>query len=236
MKAAVGTTVDMTVFRKLRELPSLSSYSQRGQFYPLEAGAEFEERGLWTCRGVPCSRFGSRIDTVEQFGTRSDRGFLSAELAPELQGQGKEPLLTLVTARRVAREEISGPSLDCAAEVAKRQAPLRQRRTPVTAETVAVLREPWVETSAETQAASLPCFSTLDERQHRRYAGLESLRLGHGGDSRSAALTGLAVHTLAKGRTELLQRAVQIDRVRRPGAGRRALEKTPRKSSRRSPR
>lgn len=77
-------------------------------------------------------------------------------------------------------------------------------------------------------------FSTLDERQRRLYAGLESLRLGHGGDSRIAELTGLDVHTIAKGRAELIERDVQGERVRRAGAGRPALEKKRRKSSTRS--
>ncbi len=236
MKATLGTSVDMTVFRKLQELSYLSSYSHRGKFYTLEALAEFDERGLWTCRGVHFSRFGSLIDTVEQLVTRSDRGFLSSELVPELQVQVKEPLLKLVTSRRVAREDFSGQSLYCAAEFSKRKEQLRQRRTPATAESVALMRESLTETSDETQAAIILFFSTLDERQRRLYAGLESLRLGHGGDSRIAELTGLDVHTIAKGRAELLQRDVQIDRVRRPGAGRRALEKKPPKSSRRSTR
>jgi len=55
------------------------------------------------------------------------------------------------------------------------------------------------------------------------------LRLGHGGDSRIAELTGLDVHTIARGRSELLERDVQVERVRRPGAGRPPLEKKPQK-------
>ena len=105
MKATLGTTVDRTVFRKLSEFPYLSSYSHRGKFYAIEALAQFDERDLWTCRGVHFSRFGSLIDTVEQFVTRSDRGFLASELAAELQVQTKEPLLKLVTLQRLAREE-----------------------------------------------------------------------------------------------------------------------------------
>lgn len=236
LKAALGTNVDMTVFRKLRELSYLSSYSHCGTFYTLEAVAEFDERGLWSCRGAHFSRFGSLIDTVEQFVTRSERGFYSSELAPELQVQVKEPLLKLVTAQRVVREEIAGQYLYCAAQFATRKAQLRQRRTPTSAESVALMRDPWVETPDETQAAIILFFSTLDERQRRLYAGLESLRLGHGGDSRIAGLTGLDVHTIAKGRTELLQRDVPLDRLRRPGAGRHALEKKPRTLSRRSTR
>ena len=232
MKAALGTVVDMTVFRKLRELPYASSYSHRGRFYTLESLAEFDERGLWTCRGVQFSRLGSLIDTVEQFVTRSDRGFLASELGAELQVEVQQPLRKLVTLQRLAREVIGGRYVYCASDVSKRTDQLLQRRAYGTAEALPFSRDPLVETSDDTKAAILLFLSTLDERQRRLYAGLESLRLGHGGDRRLAALTGLNVHTIAKGRVELLQRDVQLDRVRRPGGGRHALEKKRPKSSR----
>ena len=234
MKAALGTSVDMTVFRKLRELRYSSSYSHRGRFYTLEALAEFDERGLWMCRGVHFSRFGSLIDTTEQFVTRSDRGFLASELGAELQVEVKQPLRKLVTLQRLTREDISGQYVYFASDVAKRKEQLLQRRTYGTAEALPFTRDPFAETSDDTKAAIILFLSTLDERQRRLYAGLESLRLGHGGDTRLAELTGLDVHTIAKGRAELLQRDVQLDRVRRPGAGRPVLEKKLRKSSKRS--
>ncbi|MGB8815788.1 MAG: hypothetical protein WCC74_00920 [Minisyncoccia bacterium] len=231
MKAALGTTVDMTVFRKLREIPCSSSYSHRGRFYTLDTLAEFDERGLWTCRGVQFSRFGSLIDTVEQFVTRSDRGFLASELGADLQVEVKQPLRKLVTLKRLAREVISGRYVYCASDSSKRTDQLIQRRSYGTAEALPFSRDPLAETSDDTKAAIVLFLSALDERQRRLYAGLESLRLGHGGDRRLAELTGLDVHTIARGRTELLQRDVQLDRVRRPGGGRTALEKKRPKSS-----
>jgi hypothetical protein len=234
MKAALGTTVDMTVFRKLRELSYYSSYSHRGSFYTLEALAEFDERGLWTYRGVQFSRFGALIDTVEQLVTRSDRGFFTSELQEEIQIEVKQPLLKLVTLKRLARERFSDRYLYCALDLSKRKDQLLQRRMYGTAEALPFSRDRLAETSDDTKAAIILFLSTLDERQRRLYAGLESLRLGHGGDSRLAELTGLDVHTIAKGRTKLLQRDVQLERVRRPGAGRYTLEKKRPKSSRRS--
>ena len=91
--------LERTVFRKLHEFPYHSSYSHRGTFYTLDALAEFDDRGLWSCRGARFSRFGTLIDTAEQFVTRSDRGCLASELAGELQAHVKEPLLKLVRAR-----------------------------------------------------------------------------------------------------------------------------------------
>jgi hypothetical protein len=234
MKIALGTAVDRTVFRKLREFPYHSSYSHRGKFYTLDALANFDDRGLWNCRGACFSRFGTLMDTTEQFVTRSDRGYLASELAGELQVPVKEPLLKLVGARRLVRKPLAGQYVYCASDAAKRAEQLHQRHTPVTAETLPFLRDALAQTTDETKAAIILFFSTLDERQRRLYAGLESLRLGHGGDSRIAELTGLDVHTVAKGRSELLERDVQLERIRRPGAGRPRLEKKLRKSSPRS--
>jgi hypothetical protein len=231
MNPALGTAVERTVFRKLQEVPYHCSYSHRGKFYTLDTLAEFDDRGLWTCRGARFSRFGTLIDTAEQFVTRSDRGCLAAELAGELQARVKEPLLKLVSARRLVRKEVAGQYVYCATDAATRMQQLQQRHTGVTAQTLPFLRDPLRQTADETQAAIILFFSTLDERQRRLYAGLESLRLGHGGDRRIAALTGLDVHTIAKGRSELIERDVQLERIRRPGAGRPPLEKKHRKSS-----
>jgi len=234
MKVALGTTVERTVFRKLQEFDYHSSYSHRGKFYTLDALARFDERGLWNCRGACFSRFGTLIDTAEQFVTRAERGCLASELAGELQVPVKEPLLKLVSARRLVRKQVAGRYVYCATDLAKRTEQLQLRESPVSAESLPFLRDALAQTSDETKAAIILFFSTLDERQRRLYAGLESLRLGHGGDTRIADLTGLDVHTIAKGRSELIERDVQLERIRRPGAGRPLLEKKPRKSSTRS--
>ncbi|MSQ51018.1 MAG: hypothetical protein EXR28_03930 [Betaproteobacteria bacterium] len=234
MKLVLGTAVERTVLRKLQEFDYHSSYSHRGKFYTLDALAQFDEHGLWFCRGALFSRFGTLIDTAEQFVKRSDRGYLASELLGELQVPVKEPLLKLVSARRLERRRVAGQYVYCAAEGAKRTEQLHLRDSPQSAQTLPFLRDPLAQSSEETKAAIILFFSTLDERQRRIYAGLESLRLGHGGDTRIADLTGLDVHTIAKGRSELIERDVQQERIRRPGAGRPLLEKTPRKSSPRS--
>ncbi len=67
-------------------------------------------------------------------------------------------------------------------------------------------------------------LSTLDERQRRLYAGLESRHVGYGGDQHLAIITGLSVNTIAKGRHELEQAEVD-DRIRVVGGGRLRIEK-----------
>jgi hypothetical protein len=83
----------------------------------------------------------------------------------------------------------------------------------------------------ELQAALVLFCSLLDERQRRLYAGLESMKLGHGGDRRIAELLGLDPGTVASGRQQLFAQDVERERVRRKGGGRPAVEKKRPKSS-----
>ena len=69
-------------------------------------------------------------------------------------------------------------------------------------------------------------LSILNEKQRRLYLGLESIRLGHGGDVHMAAVAGINVKTVSRGRKELLSKEIDLVRVRRKGAGRPPLKKT----------
>jgi len=53
----------------------------------------------------------------------------------------------------------------------------------------------------ELKAAILLFYGLLDEQQRRLFAGLESIRLGHGGDTLLGDFLGLDVHTVARGRS-----------------------------------
>jgi hypothetical protein len=71
--------------------------------------------------------------------------------------------------------------------------------------------------------------STLDERQRRLYLGLESRKVGRGGDRQLALISGLSVDTIAKGRREL-EHAEASARIRVPGGGRLRTEKKTQRS------
>jgi hypothetical protein len=65
-------------------------------------------------------------------------------------------------------------------------------------------------------------MSRLDEQQRRWLAALESQKIGYGGDTLLALITGLHVDTIRRGREELDADLAgrPADRVRNPGAGR----------------
>ena len=70
-------------------------------------------------------------------------------------------------------------------------------------------------------------LSRLDEQQRRWYVALESNKVGHGGDTQLAQITGLDVETIRRGRREIdddLQ-SRPADRIRAKGGGRPSVEK-----------
>jgi hypothetical protein len=74
-------------------------------------------------------------------------------------------------------------------------------------------------------------LSRLDEQQRRWYVALESSRIGPGGDRLLSQITGLDEKTIRRGRKELATSLAEFpaERVRRPGAGRPAVEKKTRR-------
>lgn len=70
-------------------------------------------------------------------------------------------------------------------------------------------------------------LSRLAEPQRRWLAGLESQKIGRGGDRWLSLITGLHVETIRRGRRELDAGLSDLspDRDRRPGAGRPLVKK-----------
>jgi hypothetical protein len=222
LKSTLGTNVDMTVFRKLGTLDYLSSYSHGGRFYTLRELAEFDGKGLWSCRGAHFSKHGTLVDTAAEFVRQAGAGVFAPELAAELGVEVKDALLKL----------LAGLFLYCSRDAARRRQQLASRHAALPEEPFGDVPRPTSEPSDETRAAVILFLSSLNEKQRRLFAGLESMRMGRGGDQRIAEWTGLSVHTVAKGRHDLLSGDVQLGRIRQPGAGRRAVEKKRQGSSR----
>jgi hypothetical protein len=80
LKDALGTNVDVTVFRKLAELGYLTSYSHRGQYYTLEQFPEFDDWGLWSFRSVYFSERGTLRATAKTLVEESEKVSLQQNL------------------------------------------------------------------------------------------------------------------------------------------------------------
>lgn len=231
LKEALGTNVDVTVFRKLAELGYRSSYSNRGQYYTLEQTPQFDGWGLWSFRSVYFSERGTLRATAEALVDKSEKGFFATELEALLYVEVKGCLRKLVSEEAISREKVCGRYLYCSSNPACRKEQIRSRGIY---ESKTMLGGAFVHDEImpdELRAAIVLFFSLLDEQQRRIYAGLESLKLGHGGDQRIADLFSLDRGTVARGREELLRQDIGVEeRIRKPGAGRKPHEKKLRRS------
>jgi hypothetical protein len=137
----------------------------------------------------------------------------------------KESLLRLYKKKEIQRKKIS----DCYiyfssdARAQKKQMLLRKDK-----ELKSILKPDSLRSDLlahELKAAIVLFFTMLNEKQRRIYAGLESLKIGHGGDRQIAELFGIDPHTVAKGRLELMRQDFEKERVRKKGGGRISTEK-----------
>jgi hypothetical protein len=231
LKAAMGTTVDATIFRKLRELCYLRSYSHRGKYYTLPEIVRFNEQGLCSYRGVHFSKQGSLLNTIEHHVTHSEAGYFEFELESLLHVGIRVAVLKLLKDNRIYRQKVCGRYLYCSSRMMKRKRQCSERKKQQAIADLAL--EPMSSEVLYQEGKTLVelFVSLLDEKQRRLYAGLESIKLGHGGDKKIAQLFGLDAHTVARGRQELWSGKIETDGVRRVGGGRRMLEKKRRKSS-----
>ena len=212
LKAALGTAVDVTVFRKLSTLPYRTSYSHRGAYYTLDTLAQYNERGLWSYHDIHFSRSGTLVNTAEALVTQSCAGYQVPELEAVVHVAAKDALRHLVQEQRLFRRTWEGRYLYCAWERTRRQEQWAARQAQQ-------------ERGDDLQAAKALFYSLLDEQQRRLYAGLESLQCGYGGQQQAAERFGLDVDTVARGQRELLSGQVLRGRIRQAGGGRPLVEK-----------
>ncbi len=225
LKRALGTDVDLTVFRKLKQLDYLTSYSHRGRFYTLREIAHFGARWFVVLRAAWFSRHGTLLATAgKRSSAARSRDILRKNCPPSCIGSAGCLTPTRPAEEDRPRVDLSGLFLYTSMNPVTRQQQRLTRRGNQSVPTVVDASRLEVSPD-EMKAAIILFYSLLDEQQRRLYAALESMKLGHGGDSVLAEFLGLDPHTIARGRPQLLDRDVEVGRIRQPGAGRKPVEK-----------
>ncbi len=218
---ALGASCRMTCFRKLKELDYRASYTHRGKYYALNEVARYDEDGLWCYGDIRFSVHGTLSNTVAQLIRRSDAGRFAQEVRAVVKAPVQQPLATLTQKKVLKRERFGTQYLYLWPDVAGEQRRRRRAHAGVYAADIAADDTAWENLCTAMQTL----MSVLNEKQRRLYLGLESIRLGSGGDNRIAAIAGANPKTVAKGRRELLNRDVSVERIREVGAGRPPLKK-----------
>jgi len=225
LKNILGVQSRMTVFRNLKLFNYITSYSHSGKYYSLKRIAKFNNLGLWFINSVLFSKHGTLIESVEYFVEQSNGGHNASELENYLNVKVDDVLFALVKDKRIVRKKYFGVYVYFSKNnrIRKQQELFRK---DVIYDAKLINLNPEVSMD-ELKAALIIFFSLLDEQQRRLYAGLESMKIGYGGDNFISKLLDISEKTVAKGRKELLLNKIGDDSIRRKGGGRKAIKKNP---------
>ena len=223
LKNYLETPSRMTVFRKLKQLDYISSYSHQGKYYSLDRIAQYDNHGIWRYQSVSFSRQSTLKKTIEHLIDNSSKGYTASELSVILQVKAEDVLLELVRNQVLVRKKLSGSYVyfSKAPNLCERQELTRMDKLGLP-ENGQMHPEILLN---ELKAALIIFYSTLNEKQRRLYAGFESLKTGRGGDEQIAAILDLNPKTVARGRKELLNEKVTVDSIRKKGGGRKQIKK-----------
>lgn len=97
-----------TLLRYLKQYGYLTSYNRNAAYYTLHDVPQFDEHGLWTCRNVRFSRFGTLADTLVALVQNNEQGMTSHELQQRLQVNVANLLARLVQQQRLAKRTWAG--------------------------------------------------------------------------------------------------------------------------------
>lgn len=228
LKKVLGTDVRMTVFRKLRELPLRTSYSHRGKYYALEKTIKFDDLGLWSSKSVWFSTYGTLLETTKVFVMKSEKGYSVVELDDILHVSVKESLINLFKRKCLCRKRIAGVYVyfSTSSDVQTKQVIRRREYLYDQDYKLGKVEDGLLQ--HELKAAIVLFSSLLNEKQKRLYSGLEAIKIGYGGDQIISKLLGIDCHTVAKGRKEIMDYDLEVERVRKKGGGRSSIKKKPR--------
>jgi len=107
----INTSSRSTIFRYLRELKHLTSYTHSGKYYTLPEIAQFEEDGFWHYGDISFSLRGTLVNTLEHVITMSESGKTNPELEKYFRIRVQESLRALLQTKKIAREKIASHNL-----------------------------------------------------------------------------------------------------------------------------
>mgnify|MGYP001024361908 CR=1 FL=1 len=162
--AVLETNSRMSVFRRLKSMGYLTSFTDSGKYYTLSDIPDFDRRGLWFFGDVGFSRFGTLKATLVEVVSSSERGATPKELSDSLglkiPNALHNALRGLVKEGKIAKHRRKGLALyvDSNPGRARRQMEARLKDTAKTAGTRVPVP---IETTVEILVEALKCASSV---------------------------------------------------------------------------
>ncbi|MBC8392307.1 MAG: hypothetical protein H8E17_07060 [Deltaproteobacteria bacterium] len=123
----IGSSSRMTVFRRLREIEYVSSYTHAGRYYTLYDIARFDSDGIWFYDDIGFSQNGSLKNTVTYLVHNGDAGKFHSDLERQLRVRVHNVLLDLVRTKQIGRTKFEGQYLYLSTDKARSTEQIEQR-------------------------------------------------------------------------------------------------------------
>lgn len=142
----IGSSSRMTVFRRLRQVEYVTSYTHAGRYYTLYDIARFDSDGIWFYDDIGFSQNGSLKNTVTYLVDGSDAGKFHFDLERQLRVRVHNVLLNLVQSKQIERIKFEGQYLYLSSDKARSTKQIQQRdKLPMQARHIPVfISEPLV--------------------------------------------------------------------------------------------
>jgi len=219
LQTSINTNSRMTVYRHLEPLNYISSYSNSGKYYALRESSRFNKYGICRYESICFCKDRTLKELAKRLVDESSAGLVASELQEIVTLKVDDVLLELLREKLLVRDKLSSEYVYFSKSASIRCEQQRRRR-----EALAGIGQSSL-LMHELQASIILFFTLLNEKQKRLYSGLESLKIGYGGDSQMAELLGVSEATVAKGRKEILSGKIDIESTRKLGGGRKKVEK-----------
>ena len=123
----IGSSSRMTVFRRLREIEYVSSYTHAGRYYTLYDIARFDSDGIWFYDDIGFSQKGSLKNAVTYLVHNGDAGKFHSDLERQLRVRVHNVLLDLVRTKQIGRTKFEGQYLYLSTDKARSTEQIEQR-------------------------------------------------------------------------------------------------------------
>jgi hypothetical protein len=142
----IGSSSRMTVFRRLRQIEYVTSYTHAGRYYTLYDIARFDSDGIWFYDDIGFSQNGSLKNTVTYLVDGSDAGKFHFDLERQLRVRVHNVLLDLVQSKQIERIKFEGQYLYLSSDKEQSTKQIEQRdKLPMQARHIPVfISEPLV--------------------------------------------------------------------------------------------
>ncbi len=124
---AIRTKSRMTVFRRLKGLEYLSSFTHAGRYYTLKEMADFDLDGIWFFNDIGFSQNGSLKNTLIEIVNTCAAGKFHFELENQLRVRVQNTLLNLVKLNEIDKAKFEGKYLYLSIEQDMRKRQEEQR-------------------------------------------------------------------------------------------------------------